>query len=188
VLAAVDVLKAQGADVVAVTVPEPDIEETGRAWYTLTAADALVAHAGLYPERESEYGPFRELLQDGNKRSARDYAQAHQLREEFSGRLRLLFEEVDVLLCPTMPTATPRMDAQGNALMTEGLVRARYTYPFNFSRNPTLSLPCGLDSEGMPVSLQLVGRHFAEDILCRVGHAYEQATTWHRTQPPLLSD
>jgi amidase len=188
VLAAGDVLKAQGADLVAVTVPEPDIEETGRAWYTLTAADALVAHAGLYPERAGEYGPFRELLEDGSKRSAQDYAQAHQLREEFSGRLRLLFEEVDVLLCPTMPTATPRMDTQGNALMTEGLVRARYTYPFNFSRNPTLSLPCGLDSEGMPVSLQLVARHFAEDILCRVGHAYEQATTWHQMQPPLLRD
>jgi amidase len=188
VLAAGDVLKAQGAEMVAVTVPEPDIEETGRAWYTLTAADALVAHAGLYPERAGEYGPFRELLEDGSKRSARDYAQAHRLREEFSGRLQLLFEEVDVLICPTMPAAAPHMDAQGNALMADGLVRSRYTYPFNFSRNPTLSLPCGIDHEGMPVSLQLVARHFAEDILCRVGYAYEQATTWHCAQPPLLGD
>src|SRR5262245_14898415 len=86
VLAAVDVLKAQGAAIVAVTVPEPDSEATARAWYTLTAADALVAHAGLYPERASEYGPFRELLEDGTKRSAQEYAQAHQFREECSGR------------------------------------------------------------------------------------------------------
>lgn len=188
VLAGGEVLKAQGAEMVAVTVPEPDMEETVRAWYILTAADALVTHAGLYPERAAEYGPFRELLEEGTTRSARDYAQAHQLREELSGRLQLLFEEVDVLLCPTMPSTAPRMDAQGNALMAEGLVRTRYTYPFNFSRNPTLSLPCGFDSEGMPVSLQLVARHFAEEVLCRVGHVYEQATPWHTAQPPLLTD
>jgi amidase len=188
VLAAVDVLKAQGADIVAVTVPEPESEATVRAWYTLTAADALVAHAGLYPERAADYGPFRELLEDGTTRSAQEYAQAHQFREEWSGRLQGLFADVDVMLCPTMPSTAPRMDAQGNALMAEGLVRTRYTYPFNFSRNPTLSLPCGFDSEGMPVSLQLVARHFAEEVLCRVGHAYEQATSWHIARPPLLTD
>jgi amidase len=188
VLAAVDVLKTQGADLVAVTVPEPDSEATVRAWYTLTAADALVAHAGLYPERAAEYGPFRELLEDGTQRSAQDYAQAHQFREEWNGRLQGLFEDIDVLLCPTMPSTAPRMDAQGIALMAEGLVRSRYTYPFNFSRNPTLSLPCGFDSEGLPVSLQLVARHFAEEVLCRVGYAYEQATSWHTARPPLLTD
>lgn len=188
VLATVEVLRAQGAQIVTITVPEPDAAETGRAWYTITAADALVAHAGLYPQRASDYGPFRELLDDGTKYTAQDYAQAHQFREEFCGRFQGLFEEVDVVLCPTMPSTAPRMDAQGNALMAEGLVRARYTFPFNFSRNPTLSLPCGLDSAGLPISLQLVGRHFAEDVLCRVGHAYEQATTWHTMQPPLLAE
>jgi amidase len=80
------------------------------------------------------------------------------------------------------------MDAQGQALMAEGLVRTRYTFPVNFSRHPTLSLPCGFDSEGMPVSVQLVARHFAEEVLCRVGHAYEQATSWQTARPPLLTD
>src|SRR5262249_4094348 len=188
VLAAVDVLKAQGADMVAVTVPEPDSEATVRAWYTLTAADALVAHAGLYPERAAEYGPFRELLEDGTKRSAQEYAQAHQFREECSGRLQGLFEDIDVLLCPTMPSTAPRMDAQGNALMMEGLVRSRYTYPFNFGRNPTLRAAWGSDSGGPPVGRNWVARHFAEEALCRVGHAYEQATSWHTARPPLLTD
>lgn len=66
-------------------------------------------------------------------------------------------------------------------------VPASPTYPFNFSRNPTLSVPCGFDAEGMPLSLQLVGRHFEEALLCQVGHAYEQATEWHRQWPPLAS-
>ena len=188
VLAAVDVLKAQGAAMVAVAVPELAHDATERAWYTITAAEALVAHAGFYPERAADYGPFREVLEDGTKASAQAYAQAHQVREELSGRLQELFENVDVVLCPTMPSTAPRMDAQGNARMAEGLVRTRYTFPWNFSRHPTLSLPCGFDSEGMPVSLQLVARHFAEEVLCRVGSAYEQATSWHTVRPPLLTD
>jgi amidase len=188
VLTAVEVLKAQGAALVAVTVPELAHDATGQAWYTITAAEALVAHAGLYPERASEYGPFRALLEDGARYTAQAYAQAHQVRETLSGRWHGLFDDVDVVLCPTMPSTAPRMDAQGQALMAEGLVRTRYTFPLNFSRHPTLSLPCGFDSEGMPVSVQLVARHFAEEVLCRVGHAYEQATSWHTARPPLLTD
>jgi amidase len=186
VLAAVDVLRALGAELVAVTVLEPDLNETIQAWYTLTAADALVAHEGFYPERRDEYGPFRELLDDGAKRTAQDYAKAHQLREEVTGRMMQLFDKIDVLVTPTMPTTAPQMDETGAPMIQEGYVRARYTYPYNFSRHPTLSLPCGFDGEQLPVSLQLVGQHFREDLICRVGHAYEQATTWHTAVPTLL--
>ncbi len=183
---AVGVLRGLGAEIVAVNVPEPDLDKVVRAWYVLTAADALVAHQGIYPERAAEYGPFRELLDDGAKMTAQEYAQAHQLREECAARLQLVFERADILLSPSMPSTAPQMDAQGNAIMQPGLVRARYTYPFNFSRNPTLSLPCGFDENSLPISLQLIGRHFEEDLLCRAGHAYEGATTWHEAVPTLL--
>ena len=182
VSAAVDVALTQleklGAQLVEISVPEPDTTEAAQAWRTLTAADALVAHQGLYPERRAEYGPFRELLDNGAQQSSQEYAQAHMLREEFACRLAALFEQIDILVCPTMPTTAPRMDDQGNAILEAGYVRTRYTYPFNFSRNPTLSLPCGFDSQGLPVSLQFVGRHFEEALLCQVGHAYEQAADW----------
>jgi amidase len=183
---AVRVLAELGAHIVAVTVPEPDMGATTQAWLTLTGADALVAHEGIYPERAADYGPFRELLDNTAKLRAQDYAKAHALRETFASQFDPLFQQMDLLLCPTMPTTAPMMDAQGNAIIQEGYVRTRYTYVFNFSRNPTLSLPCGIDSNGLPISLQLVGRHFEEDLLCRVGHAYEQATPWHSQQPPLL--
>ena len=103
VLAAVEVFKAQGAEIVAVTVPELAQDATGRAWYTITAAEALVAHVGFYPERAADYGPFRELLEDGTRYSAQAYAQAHQVREELSATLQGLFEHVDVVLCPPCP-------------------------------------------------------------------------------------
>jgi amidase len=169
---AVRVLAELGAHIVAVTVPEPDMQATTQAWLTLTGADALVAHEGMYPERAADYGPFRELLDNTAKLRAQDYAKAHALRETFAAQFDPLFDQMDLLLCPT--------------IIQEGYVRTRYTYVFNFSRNPTISLPCGFDSNGLPISLQFVGRHFEEDLLCRAGHAYEQATEWHTRKPSLL--
>ena len=186
IFAALDVLRGLGAELVTVTVPEPDLDATVKAWYILTAADALVAHEGIYPQRRDAYGPFRELLDDGAKATAQEYAKAHQLREEVACQLTQLFDTIDVLVTPTMPTTAPKMDATGTPLIQEGYVRARYTYPYNFSRHPTLSLPCGFDEETLPVSIQFVGRHFGEDLICRVGHAYEQATAWHKAVPTLL--
>jgi amidase len=186
VLAAVEVLRGLGAEIVPVTVPEPDLDTTVKAWYLLTAADALVAHEGIYPERSADYGPFRELLDDGAKASAQGYAKAQQFREAVASRLTQLFDTINVLVTPTMPTTAPPMDVTGAPQMQEGYVRARYTYPYNFSRQPTLSLPCGFDGDGLPVSIQFVGRHFGEDLICRVGHAYEQATDWHTLTPPLV--
>lgn len=188
VLAAVDVLRTLGAEIVPITVKESDLDELVQAWYRLTAADALVAHADYYPARQDEYGPFRELLDTGATLSAQDYAQAHKVRDEVAGYLNQLFTEIDLLVTPSMPVTAPLMDEQEMPVMAEGYVRARYTYPFDFSRHPTLSLPCGFDEEQLPISLQLIGRHFREDLLLRAGHAYEQGTNWNKTMPPLLTE
>ena len=61
----------------------------------------------------------------------------------------------------------------------------RFTAPFDFNGAPTISLPCGLSGDGLPLSLQFVGKHLAEPLLCQVGHAYEQATEWHSLHPPV---
>ena len=61
---------------------------------------------------------------------------------------------------------------------------ARYTAPFNFAGLPTLSVPCGLSDDGLPLSIQFAGHALREDLLVRVGHAYEQVTDWHRQHPP----
>jgi len=51
---------------------------------------------------------------------------------------------------------------------------------------PGLSLPAGFDSQQLPLSLQLLGPHFSEERLLQVGHAYQQATTWHKVRPERL--
>ena len=59
----------------------------------------------------------------------------------------------------------------------------RFTVPFDYNGAPTLSVPCGVNSEGLPLSIQFVGKHLAEPLLCRVGDAYERATPWSDLHP-----
>jgi amidase len=61
----------------------------------------------------------------------------------------------------------------------------RFTVPFDLTGSPTITLPCGFSADGLPLSFQLVGPHLSEDLLCRAGHAFQQATDWHRRHPPL---
>ena len=60
-----------------------------------------------------------------------------------------------------------------------------FTTPFDMSDSPTITLPAGFTARGLPLSFQLVGRHLGEALLVRAGHAYQQATDWHRKHPPL---
>ena len=67
----------------------------------------------------------------------------------------------------------------------DDLLWGRFTIPLDFNGAPTLFLPCGLNSEGLPLSIQFVGKYLAEPLLCQMGHAYEQATEWHDLRPPV---
>jgi len=59
------------------------------------------------------------------------------------------------------------------------------TTAFNISGHPALSIRTGFDAEGLPTSAQIVGRHFDEATLLRVGHTYERARCWHERRPAL---
>ena len=57
-------------------------------------------------------------------------------------------------------------------------VQMQFTVPASFAGTPTLTLPCGVSSSGVPYALQLLGSRFAQSMLCRIGHAYEEATVF----------
>lgn len=78
---------------------------------------------------------------------------------------------VDVLVMPTTPTVAPALSAPG-----DGRTVARNTRPFNFTGHPALAVPCGT-AHGLPISMQLVGRHLDDALLLRVARAYERATS-----------
>jgi Asp-tRNA(Asn)/Glu-tRNA(Gln) amidotransferase A subunit family amidase len=89
---------------------------------------------------------------------------------------------VDVLVTPTTPGPAPSFDT----VLTPEFPFARSNMaPFNMTGLPALAVPCGFTTGGLPLSLQIAGRPFDEATVLRVGHAYEQATDWHRRRPPV---
>ena len=189
-------LEKLGANVIPVQMPAMDSNVLG-AWFVLTAVEAVVAHERTYPSRAKDYGVyFRALLETGTRTSGGEYARACAIRAEFNGRLRRAFQTFDVLACPSAIAEAPVYDpgkASGGedsaARTVAGIPLAwlmgsgRFTFPYDYCGYPTLSLPCGFSPDGMPLSLQLVGHPLSESLLCRTGHAYESATTWHQRFP-----
>ena len=180
----VKVLANQGAEIVEVELP--DVDEYVSAWPTLCTTEAVVAHAATYPFRRDAYGPwFQGWLDMGAKVSGAEYAKANNLRAACTGHLRRVFSEIDVLVCPSM-SAPPHVVTEAvlyGAYEPRAPKFQRFTVPFNYNGAPTLSVPCGMNSEGLPLSIQFVGKHLTEPLLCRVGHAYESATPWQDFHP-----
>jgi amidase len=176
-----------GATIVAVTMP--DVSKAANAWLDLCTVEALAANAKTFPSRASEYGPgFRAALEHGQRVTRPALAAASKVRSEIAASLELLLNTVDCLVCPSMANSARLKEADPYDEETEAswrlLVRNDvHTYPFNFSGSPTLSMPCGFSGEGLPLSVQFVGRRLGESVLCRVGHAYERATPWHSKHP-----
>ena len=105
------------------------------------------------------------------------YAKAQNLTRTLRAAYEEAFTDVDVLLMPTVPfTAPPIPDEE---LSTYGFLSIfanmiHNTGSFNATGHPALSVPCGTHA-GLPVGLQLVGRHFEDDVLLRAAYAYEQS-------------
>ncbi len=184
IAAAVRDLERLGARIVKVAVP--DVDPCLSVWTTLCSAETVAAHAATYPSRAADYGPgFRSFLEVGASVSGRDYANAHMVRERFSNRFQQLFDQVDVIACPSMPSASMPADAipPNASAFTGPNPLLAFTGPFNMSRNPTLSMPGGPGRGAPPPSLQLIGPRLGEATLIRAGAAYERATEWHNQRP-----
>jgi aspartyl-tRNA(Asn)/glutamyl-tRNA(Gln) amidotransferase subunit A len=148
----------------------------------------LLAEAYAYHERDLRAHPelygdvLRERLLAGGLVGAAEYVQAQRIRAQICAETAEVLRGVDVLATPTTPKpATPFALAHDPEF---GFPRSNMP-PFNITGLPTLALPCGVSSSGLPLSLQLAGRPFEEALVLRVGHAYEQATSWHTRRPPM---
>ena len=193
VLEAAEQLEALGA--VRVPVQVPSWQELATGWSIVCGADVAIAHADTFPSRADEYGPgLRALIESGLRASAVDYARVQEHSRIFSGRLDALFDSIDLLVCPSMPMLPPSLEVMrqileaGRGAVEDGGTSTflKFTAPFDFSGSPTISLPCGFSDEGLPKSVQLIGRHLDEATLCRAGFAYQRETDWHLRRPPLV--
>ena len=165
----------------------PDYRALVRRWIAMCSVETAAAHLETYPSRRSEYGPdLAQLIDQGHATSGVEIAQILMERIAFQRKLDALFEHIDVLLIPTMPVPVPSLATMASYGEDPNILLGilRFTAPFNFTGNPTLTLPAGFDANGLPLSLQIVGPKLSEDVLLRVGQAFQNVTDWHRRRPP----
>ena len=112
------------------------------------------------------------------------YLKAQKVRTLIKQDFEQAFEAVDVLICPTTPTTAFKAGEKTSDPLSMYLSDLM-TIPVNLAGLPGMSLPCGFDEAGLPIGMQLIGNVLREDILFHVAHAYEQATEWHKKQPPI---
>jgi aspartyl-tRNA(Asn)/glutamyl-tRNA(Gln) amidotransferase subunit A len=165
---------------------DPGFEDPVEAFHVLWfagAAKVLEPYGSAALERIDP--GLRSAAEQGAALTASDYLDATAVRMDLGLRMARFHEKYDLLLTPTMPiTAFPVGQAAPDGWRSEWWTSwTPYTYPFNMTQQPALSLPCGFTGAGLPVGLQVVGPRHADRLLLRAGRAYEQATDWASVVP-----
>ncbi len=163
-------------EIVEIKVP---FESICSGWPVTAAVEALHAHRQTYPEQKEKYGHISDLLELGQSIDAATYMEFEMERRAFKASLQQIFSTVDIILCPSMPLYAP--PKEGSVEMDEAeqslADTLKFTAPYDYSGNPTLSLPWRPGSRKLPLGIQLVGRNFEEGLLLRLGRNIERHAT-----------
>ncbi len=174
-------LQQAGADVVAVELPF--YGEAASVSLIVTIAEALAYHATDLGSRWNDYlASTRMGLALGAFVSASDYLQAQRVRRTVHAAVADLFEQVDLIVTPTVSRPAPRMEeaAAYVASFFAGKDLAFHTSYWNAMGNPAISVPIGFSESGLPLAGQITGRPFEDDLVLRAAHAFQQLSDWHR--------
>ncbi len=112
------------------------------------------------------------------------YRKASQVRTLMRKDFDEAFQKVDVIVSPTAPTPAFRIGEKTEDPLQMYLSDI-HTIPVNLAGIPAISIPCGFSREGLPIGLQLMGKHFDEGMLLRVAYTFEQSTDFHLRKPKL---
>lgn len=199
------VLKHRGATLTEMSIPE--LKQVIPAYYVLASAEAssnLARYDGVkYGFRAEEYKNLTQMYENtrsqgfGKEAKLRIllgtfvlsagyyeayYKKALAVKEQVKKGFKRAFSTCDVLLTSVTPNTAPRLGESLTDPMGMYLSDL-YTVPANLAGLPALSMPCGVDGEGLPVGAQLMGPRFGEQVLLSVAHAYQQETDYHKSVP-----
>ncbi len=155
------------------------------------AGHAELLYRGLQDQLPTD---VRDMLELGAFVSGADYLRAEQVRRLIMEDFKSAFEQVDVVVSPTVPMVawpvgqTSVRISEEKSHDTESILSAawRLTYPFNLAGLPAITIPCGFDAQALPIGLQFAAKPFAEQTLLTVAQDYERAHGWSDCQPRLL--
>ncbi len=111
------------------------------------------------------------------------YKKAQQVRTLVKNEFEKAFEKYDVLITPTSPTVAFNIGQRSNNPL-EMYLADICTVSVNIAGLPGISVPCGVDSEGMPIGMQIIGKHFDEETILNAAYTYEQHTNFRDKYKP----
>jgi len=151
----------------------------------LLVAEAFAYHRNDLVHRWTDYGrPTRLHLCHGAIYNAADLVQAVRFRHRFSTAAAALLTDYDVLITPTTPHAAP---VASDVDASERLRAPSYMAQWSLAGLPAIAIPAGFDTSGLPLSLQIIGRPFAEATVLKVADALQSVTDYHLATPPLFA-
>ncbi|MBU1088246.1 MAG: Asp-tRNA(Asn)/Glu-tRNA(Gln) amidotransferase subunit GatA [Candidatus Omnitrophica bacterium] len=110
------------------------------------------------------------------------YLKALKVRTKITDDFNQAFKKYDCIITPTSPTKAFKLNEKTNDPLAMYLSDI-FTISANLSGIPAISIPCGFTQDNLPVGLQILGKAFDEQMLFKVGHAYQQLTDWHTRVP-----
>jgi aspartyl-tRNA(Asn)/glutamyl-tRNA(Gln) amidotransferase subunit A len=179
---AINLFKKLQAEVVTINIPWLAENLDGSAYFNIVLYEFHQVLGSHYHATQDK-NIFSTIVQDnikkGLKVSRETYEQAQIQRQLYIKKIKEVFKEVEVLLTPTVPMVAP--------LLTSNLKifhqTRQFALPFSFMGVPSISVPCGFSSLGLPIGLQIVGNHFQEALILRIAAAFESATNFGARHP-----
>lgn len=208
VRAAIEQLKALGAEIVEVSLPHTSYALP--VYYIIAPAEASANLArydgiryGVRVEKGDMWSTYKATRGEGFGAEVKRrimlgtyalsagyydayYGKAQQVRTLIKRDFEEAFSKVDVIAAPTTPKTAFRIgenSADPLAMYLEDV----FTLPASLAGVCGMSLPCGFDGDGLPIGMQLIGPAFGEEAILKAGYAYEQSTEWHQRMPVLPS-
>lgn len=182
-LNALDIWRAQGAEIVEIALPS--LFDFMTATLVIMLSEAYALHEPWIRSRFEDYGElFRDRILLGGLMSGSDYVQAQRLRQRLCIGAEKGAESVDVIVTPGAPREAGRIDAvtKWGFLSVPGFAK-----PFNITGWPALSLCSGFGEGDLPVSIQIAAKPFQEQMLFKVADAFERATDFRARRPEISS-
>ncbi|MBN9559528.1 MAG: amidase [Alphaproteobacteria bacterium] len=177
----VESLADLGADIVDLSLPAR-LADLGKINGVIMSAEAYAALSHLVDDNAQQLdADVRPRVRAGATISSRDYLAALAEREELKRSFNAAIENVDALLTPTAVTPAPPV-----ASIDQNTTPAMLTRWVNFLDLCAVAVPNGFTADGLPISLQIVCRAYAEPLALRIGYAYQTAHDWHLRVPPML--
>ncbi len=181
---AIEAYRSLGVEFVDIDLVEPEQAQQNLT-FTMVPADAMRLHAARIAERASDYGADVLMrMRLGEKVSGMQYAASMRWMENWRHRLRGVFRGVDAILSPTTPATAPASQGLDFGQAIRKIPRFSCVWPI--AGIPSLAVPCGISSKGLPMSLELAGAWFNEPAVLRLGHAYQGITDHDLRTAPVL--